>query len=333
MSQRTDTIDIHAHFYPEAYIKLIDKYGGEFGATVDYGKPDAPIIRSGAVNAVLEPRMIDIDERIADMDRIGVGMQAMSMSMPMILWAGAELQLKLVEAHNEATAAAHERYPDRLVGLAMLPWHDPERALAELERVAGLPGFRGVYSETRLDWQRELDDESLYPVYERLEDLGWAVFLHPIHVVEPARLKKYFLGNLIGNPVDTGIAAAHLIFGGILDRYPRLEFCLPHAGGIFPMLFGRWQRGWEMKKGGLSGEGKSPADYLGRFHYDTIAHSEEVFSYLLSLVGPERILLGSDFCFDLGYDRPVEVVTEHPDLDKPAKSMILGENARRLLHL
>jgi aminocarboxymuconate-semialdehyde decarboxylase len=324
-------IDIHAHYYPESYIRLIEKHGSEFGASVEYPKPDHPIIRSAPTVAVLEPRFIDLDERIADMDRTGVDVHALSMTMPMIIWAGDELRRKLVEAHNDASAEAHEKHPTRLVGLAMLPWHDPQQALAELERVSQLPGFRGVYSETRIDMQRELDDESLYPVYERLEDMGWAVFLHPVHIVEPQRLQKYFLGNLIGNPVDTGIAAAHLIFGGILDRYPRLEFCLPHAGGIFPMLVGRMNRGWEMKKGGLKGEGKGPKEYLRRFHYDTIAHSEDVFAFLIEQVGADRIMLGSDYCFDLGYDHPVEVVSEHPGLDKDSQAMILGGNAKRLL--
>lgn len=329
--KNASVIDIHAHYYPESYIKLIEKYGGEFGARVEYPKPDHPIIHSAPTVAVLSPSFIDLDERVADMDRIGVDVHALSMTMPMIMWAGDALRRKLVEAHNNASAEAHERYPHRIVSLAMLPWHDPEEALTELDRVSQLPGFRGVYSETRIDMQRELDDESLYPVYERLEDLGWTVFLHPVHIVDPERLQKYFLGNLIGNPVDTGIAAAHLIFGGILDRYPLLEFCLPHAGGIFPILFGRMNRGWEMKKGGLKGEGKGPKEYLRRFHYDTIAHSEEVFSFLVDLVGPDRILMGSDYCFDLGYERPVEVVTSHPNLDEDAKTLILSGNAKRLL--
>jgi aminocarboxymuconate-semialdehyde decarboxylase len=193
------------------------------------------------------------------------------MTMPMILWAGAKLQQQLVEAHNDSAFEAYQKYPDRLCVLATLPFENINLAIAELDRIAKRPGLKGIYSETRISKNKEIDDESLYPLWERLEEMGLPLFLHPVHVVEPARLGKYFMVNTIGNPVDTGIAASRLIFSGILDRFPNLEVVLPHAGGVYPILFGRMTRAWERSKAvSMPTCAGARMLYLKRFYYDNI---------------------------------------------------------------
>jgi aminocarboxymuconate-semialdehyde decarboxylase len=258
-------------------------------------------------------------------------MHALSLSQPMVYWAGRRLGERLAALFNEELARAHESAPQRFVGLATLPMHEPELAVRELERAAELPGVCGVYVATRI-LQRELSDEAFFPVYERLEALGLPLFLHPVLVVEPERLQRFYLTNLLGNPFESAIAAAHLIFGGVLDRFPALEVVLPHAGGAFPWIAGRLNRGWE-KREELRKNCRSPLQYLRRFHYDTIGYSDEVIEYLARIVGADRIVMGSDYCFPIAYERPVDVVRANRALSEDEKRLILEANARRLLRI
>lgn len=325
-----ETIDIHAHFYPEAYMRLIEAEGAEHGVVCTYGDPGGPVLDAGGVKSPpLESRYINIDDRVASMDEMGVDVHCLSLTQPMLYWAPPDLSQRLTVAYNDACVEAFEAYPDRFLGLAILPMQEPELALKELERVKSLPGIRGIYMATRV-LDMELSDPSFFPVYEAIEALGFTIFLHPIKVVDPSRLKQFYLTNFIGNPTESAIAASHLIFGEVLDRFPKLTFCLPHAGGTFPWLIGRITHGW-----GVRDECKHiqtpPVDYLRRFYYDTITHAAPALEYLINLVGPDRVVLGSDFCFDMSYDRPVEIVTEHAGLSEDDQALILGGNAKRLL--
>jgi len=265
------------------------------------------------------------------MDAQAVAVHALSLSQPMLYWAGRELGNRLSIVFNDELARAHERSPERFAGLATLPMHAPDLARRELERAAGLPGIRGAYVATVV-LDRELSDEAFFPVYEALEGLGLPLFLHPVFVLGEARLKKFYLTNLLGNPFEAAIAAAHLVFGGVLDRFPKLEVVLPHAGGAFPWVAGRLERGWE-KRAELRTAKHGPTAYLRRFHYDTIGYSDAVLEGLVRLVGEDRVLMGSDYCFPIAYERPVEVVSANPGLGRSAKEAILSGNARRLLKL
>jgi aminocarboxymuconate-semialdehyde decarboxylase len=169
-------------------------------------------------------------------------------------------------------------------------------------------------------------------VYERIEASGLPLFLHPIFVIGHQRLAPHYLTNLLGNPFETAIAAAHLIFGGVLDRFPKLEVVLPHAGGAFPWLVGRLNRGWE-KRADLKHIAHSPVTYLRRFYYDTIGYSDPVLEFLVRHIGADRVLMGSDYCFPIAYEQPVRNVTENPLIDEAAKELIVAGNARRLLRL
>jgi aminocarboxymuconate-semialdehyde decarboxylase len=232
---------------------------------------------------------------------------------------------------NDEAAAAHEKAPQRFYGLAMLPMQDPELARREAERAAKLPGMRGVYLATAI-LERELSDEAFFPVYEALEALRLPMFLHPVFVIGEERLKKFYLTNLLGNPFESAIAAAHLVFGGVLDRFPKLEVVLPHAGGAFPWLVGRLTRGWE-KREELKNLRQPPAAYLRRFWYDTIGYSDAVLEYLVKNVGEDRVVMGSDYCFPIAYEQPVKNVMDNPRLEPAAKQAIVAGNARTLLRL
>ena len=139
--------------------------------------------------------------------------------------------------------------------------------------------------------------------------------------------------RFIGNPTDSAIAAAHLVFGGVLDRFPRLEVCLPHAGGSLPYLYGRLSHGQKVRPETRAVAKRPLAAYLRRFTYDTISHSPEALKYLIRLVGVDRVLVGSDYCFDMGYDRPRDIATKSLGLTRADQAKILRTNAARLLGL
>jgi aminocarboxymuconate-semialdehyde decarboxylase len=325
-------IDVHAHYYPKAYLDLVAEHGAAHGVEWRWVEGKGPQFKVGRLmTGPLGPGYIDLDARLAAMDAQGVETHALSLSQPMIYWAGRSLGEKLAATFNEELARAHERDAKRLVGLAMLPMHEPDLAVREAERAAKLPGVRGFYAATHI-LDKELSNPVFLPVYERIEALGLPLFLHPVFVLGAERLEQYYLTNLLGNPFESAIAAAHLIFGGVLDRFPKLTVVLPHAGGAFPWLVGRLNRGWE-KRQDLKHVQHAPLDYLRRFYYDTIGYSDDVVEYLTRVIGADRVLMGSDYCFPIAYEKPVEIVTANRALSAEAKSAIVEGNARRLLRL
>jgi aminocarboxymuconate-semialdehyde decarboxylase len=323
-------IDIHAHYFPESYLELLASEGERYGAGYRHAPEGFYITGAGRPLGPLPLKFIDLALRIAAMDAQGVAVQALSLTSPMVYWAEPELSHRLARAFNDGTSAAHLAYPDRLVGLLTLPMIDAERSLHELDRAARLPGIRGVYLGTNIEGH-DLSDPRFTPIFARIEALGLPVFLHPLQVVGGKRLAPYYLGNLIGNPVDTAIAAAHLIFGGMLDRFPRLEINLPHAGGALPILIGRFDHGHRVRPE-TRHLPQPPSAYLRRFTYDTIGHSPDILRFVISQVGADRVLLGSDYCFDMGYQNPVEVVREL-GLASGDRDLILGGTAARLLRI
>src|SRR5262249_51987989 len=194
----------------------------------------------------------------------------------------------------DAPVEAHRAYPDRFVGCATLPLQDPAAALVELQRVARLPGIRAVYAGTNVA-DRDLSDPALFPVLAQCEALRLPLLLHPINTIDRAkRLAPFYLRNTLGNPFDTAVAAAHLIFGGVLDRLPKLEVCLPHGGGALPYLAGRLEHGQKVRPEARDGARRKVTAYLPRFTYDTITHSPGAPRYLAETVRAHPAMPGTD---------------------------------------
>ena len=330
---RHRAVDIHAHYYPQVFLDLIAEHAAAYGIEYRMVEGKGPQFKIGhLLTGPVGSTFIDYDARLAAMDEQGVEIHLLSLSQPMVYWAERDLAQRLSVTYNDAIAAAHLRHPARLYGLATLPMHEPELALREVERAAALPGVRGFYMATHVR-ERELSDPAFFPVYECIESLGMPVFLHPVQVIGHQRLSAHYLTNLLGNPFESAIAAAHLIFGGVLDRFARLTFCLPHAGGAFPWLVGRLHRGWEKRSELRHLQLEGPVAYLRRFYYDTVGYSEHVLEYLTKVIGADRVLMGSDYCFPIAYEQPVEVVMAHPHLSERTKQDIVAGNARKLLKL
>lgn len=324
-------IDIHAHYYPQAYLDVIENEGKRFSAeyrTTELGFYFRTLDES---DGPLPTKFIDLNQRLADMDAQGVAIQALSLTDPMVYWADGEVSHKLSIAWNDAAVAAHQAHPDRFVVLATLPMLDPDRAIDELNRVSKRPGVRGIYMGANIEG-RDLDDPLFETIFARIEALGLPVFLHPLApIVGGKRLEPYFLNRLVAYPFDTTIAACHLVFGGVMDRHPELQVTLPHAGGVLAALIGRLDHGWNAIPAAKHSR-QIPSAYLRRFTYDTITHSKPLMEFIISQVGADRIMMGSDYCFAVGYDRPVEVV-EELRLSAEQRKMILGGTAARILKI
>jgi aminocarboxymuconate-semialdehyde decarboxylase len=326
------TIDTHAHYFPQPYIDIVAQYGKRCGTTVTVDDMGVTFIQVGLLlrTGPITRTFIDLHERLQIMDQQGIGMHALSLTQPMVYWADDDLGMQLCVAFNDAISAAHIAHPERLIGFACLPMQNATLALEELERAAKLPGIKGVYMATAVR-DRELSDRSFFPVYERCEALGLPIFLHPM-MINNERLKQYYLINLCGNPFETAIAASHLIFGGVLDAFPRLEISLPHGGGVLPILRGRLDRGFHVRAE-CKTISKAPSAYLKRFTYDTITYDEALLEDLISLVGADRIMVGSDYCFDIAYEEPVRFLNGVKSLTAEQKQQIVWDNAAKLLKL
>jgi aminocarboxymuconate-semialdehyde decarboxylase len=324
------TIDIHAHWYPQEWLDLFAKDGPKEGAALER-VPGGYKLKAKHITNAFDDRFVGLEGRIKAMDEKKIDVHALSLTTPMVYWASPGFGLALAQAFNDAAAAAHTKYPERFLGLAMLPMQDPALAMKELERAAKLPGMRGLYLATNVN-NLELDEKQFWDVYGKCEELGWTIYLHPVDTVGQDRTRKYYLKNLCGNPYDTGIAAAHLIFGGVLDEFPKLGFNLPHAGGTMPGLIGRWDHGTRVRPE-LKHMKRAPSDYLRRFTYDTIGHDDRINANLVRLVGADRVTLGSDYCFDMGLDDPLATVSRIAGLSAEDRNLIQGKNAARLLHL
>lgn len=330
MHSHPRAIDIHAHYFAPAYLDLFNEGKARYGSEYRSGKEGWYFKSPIAAMGPLPTKIIDIKQRVAEMDQQGVVVQALSLTAPMVYWGEPDFSLKLARAWNDDAIAAHKAYPDRFVVLATLPMLDPDRAIDELNRVSKLPGVRGIYMGTNING-RDLDDPLFEPIFARIDALDLPVFLHPQQTIGGQRLGSFYLSNFLGNPFDSAIAACHLIFGGVLDRHPKLQINLPHAGGALPGLIGRIDHGWKVRPE-TRHLARAPSTYLRRFTYDTISHSAPIMNFIISMVGADRVMIGSDYCFDMGYERPLQMLDELR-VSSEERQLILGGTAAKILKI
>jgi aminocarboxymuconate-semialdehyde decarboxylase len=205
----------------------------------------------------------------------------------------------------------------------------PDRAAAELTRAVRQLGMHGAMIGSNIAG-RNLDDPSLEPVWAAAAELGAFMIIHPTNVAGADRLRSYYLNNLIGNPLDTTIAAACLVFGGVMQRHPKLNVCLVHGGGFVPYQAGRWVHGWHVRPEPKVNVKQSPEPWIDRFYHDTILHAKPQLEFLVSSVGASRVLLGSDYPYDMGTGECVRQVAAL-GIGDDGKAAILNGNAKALL--
>jgi aminocarboxymuconate-semialdehyde decarboxylase len=329
-------IDVHAHYVPEkcldAEAKATD--GNIHGMRIVQEGSRQVAYTNNARNLALDPPQIySIERRLKDMATQWVDMQVLSVPPFLFFYATGPAQcLELCQKINNAFAETVQNYPDRFVALANLPMQEPEMAARELERSVRELGLRGAEICSNING-KNLDDKSFVPFYAKLQQLDVPVFIHPSNVLGADRLRPYHLQNLIGNPSDTAVAAASLIFGGVLKEFPRLKFYLAHGGGSCPYLRGRWEHGWQVRPEARANIDRPPSDYFRLLCFDSLVHSVPALNFLVETVGPARVMMGTDYPFDMGDRDPVKTVASLPHLSDDQKEMIFGANAVALFKI
>ncbi len=309
MTTRPATFDIHAHILEKETVAALNRalpdvevafkpIDDEYAVLSVAGVPYKPFPRGGW----------DVARRLEDMAKYGFDRQLLAVSPQTVLYDHApDVALTASRIQNDAIAARVAAMPDKFLGLATVPLQAPAMAAAELERAMKGGGIVGAMLGTNIEG-KNLDWEELEPFWAKAEELGAVLLLHPLKVAGIDRQRSYYLQNFIGNPLDTTIAAACLVFGGVLERYPGLKIVLSHGGGFVPYQQARWIHGWAERaeaKVRLKGE---PGPSIDRLIFDTILHDVAPLQFLVDLAGAERVMLGSDYPFDMGQYDLLEVI-------------------------
>ena len=324
-------IDVHAHYVPPEALKMAAAIGARQGlelANDERGR--AVLLRSGkAYLKQLKAEFTDLDLRLSIMDQQGVDMQVLSPAGSYFFyWMPASEAVEYACWFNDCSAEAVAQHPRRFAALASVPLQDSARAAAELERSMTRLGLRGAEIASNING-RYLDDPVFDPFWEAAQALGAVLFVHPNQVVGAERMKDYNLANLVGNPTDTSLTFARLIFGGVLERFPRLKFLLAHGGGFLPYTWGRLDRGFRIQDSAGARISKAPSDYVKLLYFDTITHSSMALEYLIANFGADRVLLGSDYPYEMGDPEPVTSLGA-ARLDPAARTAVSGASACNL---
>lgn len=327
------SIDVHAHYLPRSVVDAVDAGRDWHGIRFEVDDEGQLVSTTSAMRFALPwpDFRAPIEARIAEMDRLRVDKQLISLTPT--LWRH-ELEgthaVEMARDVNDETARIVTGHPDRFGGFAFLPLQDPTASIGELERAVRDLGLVGAAVTTNVhgeDW----DSDRLFPVLEAAEALGALIFVHPASVRARGQLDRYHLRNLIGNPLETTIAIASIVFGGVLDRLPRLRMVFAHGGGYAAFAAGRFDHGYGVRPETQGTLDQLPTDYLRSLYYDCLTHSPLALRHLIDLVGIEQVVLGSDFPADMGYRDPVGWLERAPLLDEAEKQQIRGGNLERLL--
>jgi aminocarboxymuconate-semialdehyde decarboxylase len=329
----TPVIDVHAHvLLPQLQAAMQERDPDGFAAAAGLeAKRNGPesLAASGAMIRERFARLTQLPLRLADMDAGGVDVQVVSPSPSHYYpWAGsADASWVAMEA-NRLTAEHVAGAPERLVGLGLVPLQHPELLVEHLEHAVLECGLAGVEISSSAGGV-ELSDERLEPFWARAAELGAIVFLHPFGCTLDERLDRYYLSNTVGQPTENAVALSHVIFSGVLDRHPELKIVAAHGGGYLPTYIGRSDHAWRVRPEAHRCA-EAPSAYLRRLWFDSLVHDPAVLRQLVAVAGADRVVLGSDYPFDMGSEDPVGAVRAAA-LDPGAEAAILGGNAAALL--
>jgi aminocarboxymuconate-semialdehyde decarboxylase len=344
-------IDLHTHILPppDRLPDLAAKFGYPGWVSLQQHKPCcARMVIDGKSFREIESNCWDPAARLRDMDAVphdaggAVTMQVLS-TVPVMFsyWAKPRDTLDLSRLLNDHIAEVVRAQPSRFAGLGTIPMQAPDLACQELERCVRELGLRGVQIGTHVE-RRNLSDPALFPVFEHAARLGAAVFVHPWDMMGQDEMTRYWLPWLVGMPAESSRAICSLIFGGVLERLPSLRVCVAHGGGAFPHTLGRVAHGFECRPDLCAVDNPvHPRAYVrdpatnrpARFYVDSLVHDAAALEFLLSVMGHERVALGSDYPFPLGEARPGALIASMTGLDERARSRLLAGTALEFLGL
>ncbi|QRG04601.1 amidohydrolase family protein [Xanthobacter dioxanivorans] len=324
-------IDIHSHVIPPAMVEAIAADPEGFAARVEGGGDNRRMRHDQGYVYPLFAEFTDVKAKLAAMDRKGLDLSVVSPAPPMFYyWAEMDLAARAARLVNDGIADMVGQAPDRLRGMASVPLQYPELAMAELERVVATHGFKAVEIGTTIEGV-QLADPRFRPFLRKARDLGVLVFIHPYYVGSKAGLENYYLTNLAGNPFDTTVSLANLIFSGALEELDGLKLLAAHGGGYLPYQIGRLVHGHKVRQEPRVNTTASPKDLMKQIYFDTIVFDPQALRHLIDVVGAPHVCLGTDAPFDMGDETPLESLDQVPGLTAQERAAITAGTAQALL--
>ena len=326
-------VDIHCHYLnPDVAAKVAHLGPAQHEPSVTFANAHT---REVNVKQMKDraPKLSSIEVRLKDMDRMGIDVQAVSPAPNQTYyWTDPGMGAELARAVNERLAEIVAKWPDRFVGLGTVPLQDPGLAVSELEYAVKKLGLRGVEINPNVNGMDLTDVKlKLENFFKKAQDLNIVIFMHPVGFTQGERLMDHYFNNVIGNPLETTVAASHLIFNGVMERFPKLKVVLPHAGGYLAHYWARMDHAWKVRPDCRTVLKRKPSSSLEKFYFDTIAFDPGMLAHLIERFGGAHVLLGTDYPYDMGVDDPVGFINRVPGLSSAKKNQIMGGNAARLL--
>jgi aminocarboxymuconate-semialdehyde decarboxylase len=328
-------IDMHCHYAnPDAAAKVADRNPAQYDNNFRFAnaltrETNAKQMRDRA------PKLSSIEVRLKDMDKMGIDIQAVAPAPHQTYyWTDAGEGQELARMVNERLAEIVAKWPDRFVALGTVPLQDVSLAVSELEHAVKKLGLRGVEINPSVNGMDLTDQRlNLDKFFARAQELDIVLFMHPIGFTQGERLVDHYFNNVIGNPLETTVAASHLIFDGVMDRYPKLKVLLPHGGGYLAHYWARMDHGWRARPDCRTVIKNKPSSYLEKFYFDTITFDRGMLKNLVDRFGADHVVLGTDYPYDMGMEHPVDFIGGAPGISASDKTKIMGGNAARLLKI
>lgn len=323
----TPVVDTHAHWLCRPVFDEINAEAERRGkVSLSVGSDLTRTVNKRQIERV-RPMLSETKLRLEAMDRQGVDVQLISSFPPqMYYWLDPETAERPFRLMNELMAETVAEAPDRLVGMGNVPLQQVDLAIEELDNCMDALGFKGVQIATRVEGE-DLHVERLRPFWQRVEELGAVVFIHTNGHDNVGRLDHHYMINVVGHPIETTLAASHLIFGGVLERFPNLKIVLAHGGGYLPAYAGRMDHAYREREDVRDRLPSLPGEYLRRLYFDTIVHDDDQLRYLLAKYGPEHIVLGTDYPFDMGDEDPLGTLGRATQGNVEQHEAVAGGNA------
>jgi aminocarboxymuconate-semialdehyde decarboxylase len=307
-------IDMHTHILPKTMPNWTEKFGyGKFIHLESNPDGSANMMQGGNFFRRIVENCWDESLRIKEYEQFNTQVQVVC-TIPVMFsyWANPKDCAELSRFLNDHIAELVQQYPKHYIGLGTIPMQDIDESIIELERIKSI-GLVGIQIGSNIN-DKNLSEEEFFPIFEACSRLGLAVMIHPWQMMGFDSMKKYWLPWLVGMPAETSRAACSMIFGGVLERLPKLRVCFSHAGGSFLPTLGRIEHGFNCRPDLVAIDNQvNPREYVGKFWVDSITHDIDALKYILNMQGSKRVCLGSDYPFPLG-DLEIGKFIEESDL-------------------
>ncbi len=332
---KSKIVDIHCHYLnPVVNQKTAHLNAAKYDPTVTFANA---LTNETNVKQMKDraPKLMGIEQRMADMDRMGVDIQAVCPApYHYFYFTEPDLGASLAREVNEGIAALVAAHPDRFVGMGSVPLQNAELAVQELEYAVKKLGLKGVEINTNVNGLNLTDPKlGLEKFFAKANELGVVIFMHPLGFTQGERLTNHYFNNVIGNPLDTTIAVSHLIFDGVVQRNPKIKFIAAHGGGFIAHYWARMDHAWKARPDCRTVIKRKPSSYLEKFYFDTITFDPAMLKNLIDRYGADHVLLGTDYPYDMGEDDPLGLIRAVKRLPADQRRQIEGLNAMKLLKI